>query len=181
MELPKILKNGLCSTIEYQAIFNTIRELDKPNVLVFGLGYDSQVWDMLTPNAYFIENVDKWIAMNPTLKVYKVEYRSKKLPKKEIAPEEELKKLGGFPIELYDVKWDVIFVDSPVGRTHGRMKSIYKAYQLRDHKTHIFVHDYNRYTEQIYCDHFLGKPSEVIHRLAYYNPNVNESSNTVGS
>ena len=170
------VKNGLCSDIEYRAIFDLIHSLPDPNVLVFGLGRDSVLWDSLTPNCYFIENIQKWIDMNKKLKVYKVEYRSKHLSKTSIDKESQLKILKGFPDSLYTIKWDVIFVDSPVGRTQGRMKSIYKAYQLRSENTHIFVHDYNRLTEKLYCDHFLGIPDKIIHRLAYY-----ESSSSIRS
>ena len=165
-QIKDLAAKGKCSVEEYDAIDKEIRKRKGCKVLVFGLGYDAAVWNESNQGGetVFIENIQKWIDMNPDLDVVKVEYRSKDLPKDKILSAKQLEMK--LPERIESQKWDVIFVDAPVGKTQGRMKSIAKAATLVAEGGTVFIHDYNRPTERLYADHFFGdKTVKVINRL----------------
>jgi hypothetical protein len=165
---------GKCSYVEYKAIYDEIRKKKNPNVLVFGTGHDSKLWVDANPNGLtvFVENHPEWAAYGEKdgYNVVRVAYNTKHLDKKVIASEDELQM--DFPDIINDTNWNIIFVDSPVGRTQSRMKSIYNALKLAtkpENKkwTTVFVHDYNRPNEQLYVNHFFADFTiEQIDRLA---------------
>lgn len=171
-------KNGLCSKTEYEAILKDIEDRKTTimgfspsplNMLVFGLGADALLWVAANPDGktFFVENSKKWIdRCRPIPNVKKVSYRSRRWSQKKIHPEEKLHMNLGKAIEGID-RWDIIFVDGPVGRTQGRMRSIYNAWRLADSNTIVFVHDYDRECEKLYVDHFFkDRDITTIRRLA---------------
>ncbi|KAG2265193.1 hypothetical protein Bca52824_072272 [Brassica carinata] len=87
--------------------------------------------------------------------------------------------LNDLPNHVYDLDWDVILVDGPRGDggdVPGRMSSIFTAAVLpgakirRNHKTHVFVHDYYREIERLCGDEFLCRENlvESNDMLAHY-------------
>lgn len=168
-----VAKGGLCTMAEYAEIEKEIKKRGKCNILVFGLGVDSQYWHDLNEGGrtVFIENKDKWIALNPGLEVVKVGYNSKQLAKDKIHPLKVLH--DGIPEYLTEETFDIIIVDSPNGSTHGRMKSIFWATTFAASGTTVFAHDYNRETERLYCNHFFGEPVKVTGSLARFEVKKN--------
>lgn len=139
-------------------------------MLIFGLGYDALLWVAANPygQVHFVENSGKWIdKCSPIPNVHKVAYRSRKWPQNIIHPAEKLHMDLPEPIE--DIRWNIIFVDAPRGRTHGRMRSIHNAHRLAKASGDctVFVHDYPRPCEKLYVNHYFGQDNvEVIKRLA---------------
>jgi glucuronoxylan 4-O-methyltransferase len=86
--------------------------------------------------------------------------------------------LLNLPIEIMEMKWDIIFVDGPEGWSDekpGRMKSIFTAAQLahQSKDCYVFVHDCDRPVEAIYsrvflCDENLISIQERLRK--YYIP-----------
>ena len=171
-----VVKNGLCSTQEYEAILSEFpRKPKRFNMLVFGLGYDAMLWLAYNPQGetHFLENSGKWIKRcSPIPNVHKVSYGTSGWDQSCIYPADKLRML--LPEIVEQIEWDVIFVDAPRGKIHGRMKSIYQAHRLagkHSSPTTIFVHDYNRRTEKLYVDHYFGEENiEVVKRLAIIRP-----------
>jgi len=162
-----IKAGGKCSEAEYAAICKKLSDRkNETNFLVFGTGHDTPMWRELNKGTtMFVENSPRWIdGQNDIIQVV---YASQHLPKDKILPNEKLHMdLGA----AEDIDWGVIFVDGPVGRTQGRMKSIYNAYRLatkegKKKKCVVLVHDYNRRVEKLHTDHYF-KNVEVVHRLA---------------
>lgn len=150
---------GKCSAKEYLAIEKHVKAAK--SVLVFGLGHDSRYWASLCDDVAFIENVPEWADKFPDLNVVKVAYNSKQLAKNVIHPESVLHL--DLPESVTSKQYDLVFVDSPYGRTQGRMKSIHWGFKLASNI--VLVHDYHRPTEKLYTDHY-AKEVEVIDTLA---------------
>lgn len=148
-------------------------------VLVFGAGYDSKLWSsgpnivqskgMAPPSGrtLVLEDDPHWIekvgAANPEVDVRPVAYHTTLLDQQKYKDDETLLK-EDFPAdELANGKdsraWDVIIVDAPQAfkkDTPGRMKSIYWASKLVKNDGYVFVHDFNRGTEQWFSKKYLA-------------------------
>jgi len=151
-------KGGKCSAKEYTEIEKHMKAAK--SVLVFGLGHDSPYWATLVEDITFVENVPEWADKFPELNVVKVAYNSKNLAK-DVIHKPALLDLN-LPESIKSKQFDLVFVDSPYGRTQGRMKSIHWGFQLGKV---VLVHDYDRATEKLYVDHY-AKDVKVVDRLA---------------
>jgi hypothetical protein len=164
-------KRGLCSLSEYEAILSSLETIPNASMLVFGLGNDAPLW--LAANSagltIFLENSSRWIQKCSVIPgVEYVQYNTSSWKQDIIHPSAKL--YMQFSPLVESTPWDVIFVDGPIGRSQGRMKSVYNAWRLatkHESPTTVFVHDYPRPCETLYVNHFFGDQSvEPIGRLA---------------
>ncbi|CAA2968015.1 glucuronoxylan 4-O-methyltransferase 3-like [Olea europaea subsp. europaea] len=180
----------------------TLRVLEKKspcNFLVFGLGFDSLLWASLNHRGrtVFLEDDKNWMKMvkkqMPSLEIYHVSYETDIKQADELlykGKSGECKVVGdprsskcplaikNFPSIVYEIEWDVIMVDAPVGsynRGPGRMNTIYTvgllAKNKEDGETDVFVHDIERKVEDTFsraflCDAYI---TEEIGRLRHFN------------
>lgn len=172
---------GQCCEEEYTTIVEVLDRKSPCNLLIFGVGRDSQLW--LDVNAggktVFVEDNPDWIQMAraaiPTANIIQVSYTTRRRQWKRLLKRGDLLFMTDLPNEILATKWDVIFVDTPAGNKPGlpgRMKSIYTASVLafRGVDTDVFVHDCDRQVEQVYCDTFFGDPLLIkkVLKLRHY-------------
>ncbi|CAH8382276.1 unnamed protein product [Eruca vesicaria subsp. sativa] len=189
---------------EMKSISDVLRRCAPPcNLLVFGLTHETLLWKALNHNGrtVFVEENRYYAAyfeeIHPEIDVFDVQYTTKaheagelvaaakEAAGNECRPVQNLLfsdcKLGlnDLPNHVYDVDWDVIFVDGPRGDVNegpGRMSSIFTAAVLArskkggSPKTHVFVHDYYRDVERLCGDEFLCRENlvESNELLAHY-------------
>ena len=138
------------------------------NLLVFGLGGDSVIWNTINENGYslFIEHDERWantIAKQvPGINVRTYQYPTKCDPVLPIEeqPPIDLRNLvhHQMPVELVEKKWDVILIDGPTGfdsTCPGRSLPIYWSSLIADKHCDIFVDDYSRPIEFTHTNKFL--------------------------
>ena len=164
----------------------TIRDLihrkgDSCNMLVFGVGGDTVLWNSLnTGHTQFIEHDEDWARLiakqNPMASILQYKFRTKCDPLKPIQeqPEIDENELATFPMpsELTAHKWDIILIDGPSGfddACPGRMLPIYWSSLISDNTCDIFVDDYSRPIEFIYANKFLFHRYSKFH---LYNHNL---------
>lgn len=141
---------------EYQEISS---QLGNKNFLVFGTGYDSDLWRLVNRNGktIFLENLEEWIPKNSE-DVVKVDYNTVREDYQGLLLEQEKLEMKCLPESIANEKWDIIFVDSPTGyskKCPGRMQSIYTASKLANKDTLVYIHDCNRKVEDTYSKHFF--------------------------
>jgi hypothetical protein len=172
----RLLKfGGGMSAVEYRAIASTLENRAPCNLLVFGTGYDSDLWLSINSagRTQFIEDDPLWKHMGGD-SVVMVEYGTT-LEDWPRLLDDEAALLLELPPSIANTAWDVILVDGPAAfQSHhpGRMKSIFTASWLasRHRKVDVFVHDCDRLVEQIYCDTFLCSENLVdeVGKLRHY-------------
>lgn len=151
--------------------------LGNKNVLVFGTGYDSNLWRYANQNGktIFLEHNLKWITNFED--TYHITYTSNlKKDKHRLLEQYKKGEISEFEIDIPDevinTKWDIIIVDSPEGGKkkyyHGRMQSIYAAKKLADSKTEIFIHDCDRYVEDTYSSEMFTIFIKQLTKLRHY-------------
>lgn len=151
---------------EYKYVADHI--LSCKNILIFGLGKDSMIWNNLNPNIVFVEDNQFWIDQyhDSLNNIIKVEYftKVKNFEKDKL----EIDKL--FLSNIPDKKYDLIVVDAPVGgkkEMPGRLQSIYTARYLM--RKHVLIHDLHRELEQRACDLFFKNMNyNTIRHLRHY-------------
>ncbi|KAI9113777.1 hypothetical protein K1719_015028 [Acacia pycnantha] len=169
------------SLAEITLTFHVLKSMGRPsNILVFGLGYDSLMWDSLNSGGttLFLEEDPKWVQMvlkdAPGLRAHTLQYHHAQLRQSgpllssyrsepACSPSHPYLRgnhrcklaLTNLPDEVYDRDWDLIMIDTP-----GRMAAIFSAAVMaRTRKasgvTHIFLHDVDRQAIKVYAHEFL--------------------------
>ena len=134
-------------------------------MLVFGLGYDSQLWYNLTQtNTYFVENTQSYIDLNKDISSDHIIYYKYNgiCVKDSMDMSDETVKSFTIPPELLHVApFDVIIIDGPQGyqENHpGRLLPIYWSKRLLSKRgTFIYVDDSNRSLERHCINRFLSE------------------------
>jgi hypothetical protein len=131
-------------------------------VLVFGLGYDSNLWYNLSDNnTFFVEDNQDYIDLNkdiPQSNIVKYKYKTTVEQSFDISDEEIL--VHSIPEELLKLgPFDIIIIDGPAGyagNRPGRLLPIYwsKTY-LSKPGTIIYIDDCKRRLEKHCIDRFL--------------------------
>ena len=129
------------------------------NILVFGLGHDSIIYDTINDGyTLFIEEDQEWISLNKNItNVLHFNYPTKV---KDSIPI-NINKLESYsmPNEIANINWDIILIDAPAGWSlskSGRSLPIYWSSKLAKKKTVIFVDDQKRELELKYSKYFLN-------------------------
>ena len=166
---------------QYWHIAREIELISPANIIVFGLGFDSLLWNKLNKNGktIFIEDDKDWIEKfkYKNLKINKVSYETEIKRYREYGIDNEflLLKLSK---EIFQTKWDIIIVDGPLGHQPprkwagpGRMSSLYTAKKLSRFAKYIIVDDFTRKIEKKYSLHYFGKQNlyKIIEKkLAFF-------------
>ncbi|QQR91254.1 MAG: hypothetical protein IPJ88_05860 [Myxococcales bacterium] len=166
---------------EYRYFRDVILTKSPCNLLIFGVGKDSQIWIDANKGGrtVFIEHEPEWIKVSkehiPDMVVHQVSYETKRSAWKRLLNRQDLLFMEDLPDEVLSTAWDVIYVDSPQGgnpRRPGRMKSIYTASVLARRHTDVDVlfHDCDREVEKAYTDRYFGSPLLVkqTERIRHY-------------
>ena len=141
------------------------------NILVFGLGNDSNIWHHSNKHGYtlFVEDDIEWIEnikkSNEYLSILEYKYKT--------TVEESIKKINDstylnkfkIPNEIKMVEWDIIIIDGPAGYTKeqpGRAIPIYWASQISTNNTFIFIDDSKRNLESKLITKYIGRTSNTI-------------------
>lgn len=150
--------SGQMTDVEYGILIGTILRSAPCNLLVFGQGNDSDLWTYLNRQGrtVFLENVKEWFRPIRGAESFLVQYPGLVLPEC-----------------LTGRHWNLIIVDGPLGwkpEHPGRKESIQAASELVAVKGLVFVHDYDRPAERLYCDEYFGTPTYTIDRMAIFHP-----------
>lgn len=141
------------------------------NFLVFGTGYDSPMWEAANYKGLttFVEDIPAWavrvfpwLTCSPIL-LAKYKTEAKEYKSQMYQTEWLLEDLPGL---LRDTKgmWDMVLVDGPIGKAHGRVQSMVWAKYLVKPDGKIYVHDVNRVAENETSQYFFGtKLKKDIH------------------
>lgn len=130
------------------------------NLLVFGLGNDSPLWNAINKDGYtlFIEDIPDWIAKmsaaHPELNIDRVSYQGTTVASAVGDPVATIQR-AQVPDILRQRVWDVIIIDGPMGyapNLPGRSLPICWAKQMAKPWTHVFIDDYDRDLERTYAD-----------------------------
>jgi hypothetical protein len=169
----------LTSAEQVDLIRKTIWERRPCNVLIFGLGHDSEFYRRMNPGGrtVFLEHDESWLrgAMSrfPKLEAYKIDFttRVEEWRRYMEHPERFESKL---PERLQGIRWDIILVDAPTGfqaGEPGRMESIRLASVLIKRPGDVFVHDCDREVEDVFSTHYLKAENltEAITNLRHYS------------
>ncbi|MGH7885770.1 MAG: hypothetical protein ACRENO_08765, partial [Thermodesulfobacteriota bacterium] len=126
--------NGIQLSCEQIKIISRIIKNTKPsNLLVFGVGHDSEFWYKINKGGLtiFLEDNKNWLEKitrkSKGIKVFHVNYNSKRKDWKTFLESPSLLKMN-LPDEVQNQKWDIILVDGPAAfndQKPGRMKSIF--------------------------------------------------------
>ena len=162
---------GLMSKNQYLAIAKELNNLSPCNLLVFGLGEDSYLWNSINKGGVtiFLEDNIEWInSMNDgSLKVEHVTYKTSIENQKDIGfiPEKLELPLSD---EVLNYKYDFIIVDAPLGhqpprplKGPGRMSSIFMASKLIKKNGIAVIDDMGRPIERQYAFHFFGQENLI--------------------
>lgn len=139
---------------EVSVSFEVLKSRSPCNFLVFGLGFDSLMWNSLNPRGttLFLEDDPKWVQTvlktAPMLRAHIVKYRT------QVREADDLLRswrsvaecslsdavlrgntacklaLHNLPDEIYEREWDLIMIDAPKGyfpESPGRMAAIFSA------------------------------------------------------
>lgn len=160
---------GLMSAEQYANIGYVLSAMTPCNVLVFGLGEDSYLWNDLNNSGktIFIEDDKLWANKfkDTGLHIVNAKYSTFVGDHEKIGYDTETLDSLKLPDYVENEKWDFIIVDAPLGhgppgrpyKGPGRMQSIYKAHKLLREGGICVVDDMKRMVEQKYSLHFFGQ------------------------
>ena len=122
---------------QYWILAKHIEKYAPCKLLVFGLGYDSLLWDSLNKRGktLFLEDNNEWIKnfSNSNLLIKEVKYKTKIQDYKKYGFNDKVLMLD-LEEEIYSENWDMIIVDAPLGHQPprkwsgpGRMSSLFSA------------------------------------------------------
>jgi SAM-dependent methyltransferase len=162
---------GLMSEKQYASIGYLLKMFDPCNLLIFGLGHDSFLWNELNGGkTVFIEDDEDWIGQfkGKNLDIRKITYTTQAKDHDQIGFDSKILKLN-FDDDIEKTTWDVIIVDAPLGhgppgrdyKGPGRMQSIYNAYRLLRPGGICIVDDMKRHIEQKYSLGFFGEENII--------------------
>jgi glucuronoxylan 4-O-methyltransferase len=172
---------------EYAYILDAILAKGPCNLLIFGVGRDSHLWQRANEGGrtVFVEHEAEWIAETrrrlPGVEVIEVKYWTRRwqwplLIGLDRVGLDRLLSMRDLPESVMNQRWDVIFVDSPQGghdQRPGRMQSIYTASVLarKSAPVDFLAHDCNRKVEAMFCDRFLRHETLVhaVRTLRHYH------------
>ncbi len=146
---------GQLSGTEYGFVMALVFRSAPCNILIFGLGRDSHLWQYLNPGGrtVFLEDNKDWFREVPGAECYLVKYPSFTLPE-----------------TVNYNEWDLVIVDGPAGwkpEHPGRSESIQAAALLvRRPGGIVCIHDYDRPVEQEHCTKHFGNPAIAFDRMA---------------
>ncbi|KAE8721756.1 1-deoxy-D-xylulose 5-phosphate reductoisomerase [Hibiscus syriacus] len=210
-ECSKIRLNAANETLltpkELMLVSNLITSKAPCNLLVFGL--QSQYLDLASMNAggitLFLEDdlyrISKIKSDSNRTRIYKVKYQvpAKKAykllkhargnpacnPSINLLQQSSCKlALTDLPKQVYELKWDVVVVDGPIGDTpdaQGRMSTIYTASMLAraaGNTTNVMVHDVHRTIEKWFSWEFLCEENMVSAKGKLWNFRIAGESNS---
>lgn len=175
---------GLMSEHQYISIADLLSTYVPCNCLVFGLGYDSLLWDIMNKHGttVFLEDDKIWIKkMSDSFdlcgEIVRVNYTTKVQDYESIGYDPDLLRLQ-LPDNVRNVLWDFILVDAPLGhqpprpfKGPGRMSSIFEAHRLLKANGIVVVDDMTRNVERTYANRFFGSDNlfkEVDGKLGFY-------------
>lgn len=176
-EIDKIDKiKGLMTRNQYIEIYKIIKSKSPCNLLIFGLGEDSYLWNDINNNGntIFLENIEEWAKRFNDLEVINVNYKTTVLDFPNNLNETNL--LLELPDKVTKLVWDIVIIDSPVGHNPpcvncnlcsinnpapGRMSSIYTASKLINENSIIIIDDTDRIIEKT-CSSLYFKNKSVI-------------------
>jgi hypothetical protein len=125
-------------------------------MLVFGLGYDSLLWNSLTDNLFFVEDNEEYTS-NSAIDSSKIIFHKYRDISVDSSFELSTAQIGKYEVPdeiLKNSPYDVIYIDGPSGCCNicpGRLLPIYwSKYYLSKSGTVIFIDDSNRKLES-YC------------------------------
>ena len=164
-------KKGLMSKTQYLAVAKKLSKASPCNLLVFGLGEDSYLWNKINDGGvtFFLEDSADWISKinDGSLMVKQVRYHTEVSKHLEIEFDEEKLQLN-LPTEVSDLEYDFIIVDAPLGhqpprpyKGPGRMSSIYTASKLLKDDGTVVIDDMGRPVEKKYALHYFGENNLV--------------------
>jgi glucuronoxylan 4-O-methyltransferase len=167
----KSLGKGLMSFNQYVEIAKVIDFIAPCNLLVFGLGHDSFLWNKINHSGktYFLEDNEEWISeiQNGSLEVFHIKYGTRVELWEDVGFDGK-KLFIDLPKEVLDTLWDCIIVDAPLGHQPprkyagpGRMSSIFYSSKLLKSGGMAVIDDMGREIEKRYAYHYFGKDNLV--------------------
>jgi len=170
------------STAEYTTIYELVAAHSPCNLLVYGVGNDTQLWCDANKggNTVFAEDSHEWIekvrsqfaSFSPDIR--KCSYSSRVADYSSlIIPPRRIRQM---PEWIRSNKCDVIIIDGPMGylpHHPGRLQPILWAARLSEElgiEADVFVHDSDRALERLAGLRFLGSTRfcSMTDRLAHY-------------
>lgn len=164
---------------EYVYLNKSIESKNGCNLLIFGLGKDSDLWLHANQNGktIFIEDNVDWIKsvktqmdnMGKQIDIREITYTDTGYDADKLLDEYDSGtnnlKLN-LPEDVKNTRWDIIVVDAPAGYGNDmpcRMKSIYESYNLSNDNDNVdvFVHDAQRKIEKMYTEYFFKNYSHI--------------------
>jgi hypothetical protein len=146
--------------------FNSFKDKDNKKMLVFGLGYDSEMWyNMTNRNTFFVEHNQDYINLNKNISednIIKYDYQGINVKDsiQFLKNNNEFYKDFIIPNKLIsEAPFDIILIDGPTGYNNecpGRLLPIYwSKHFLSKEGTIIYIDDSNRKLENLSIQKFF--------------------------